>query len=82
MVLRVKLEVVPFGDEDKAYEIGRLDIFNKGLHPGSTDWFDYGIIDLTPHKEGLLDTTVQHVRKHGAWKLVHAVTGQYSIEGP
>jgi len=30
MTLRVKLEIIPHGDEDRAYEIGRLDIFNKG----------------------------------------------------
>ncbi len=60
MVLRVKLEIVPFGNEEAVREIGRLDIFNKGLvgstPPGAREaagYFRYGVISLDPGNEGL-----------------------------
>lgn len=73
MTLRVKLEIVPFGDEDKAYEIGRLDIFNKGS--AAFGHYEYGIIEIDPEKKeaGLYQNTVVHRRHLGAWALVSKV---------
>ena len=71
MVLRVKLEIVPFGDEENVREIGRLDIFNKGEAYG--DMYEYGVIDLTPGQIGLIDRKIYHERDDGAWKLVQNV---------
>lgn len=87
MTLRVKLEVVPYGDEDKAYEIGRLDIFNKGpavSEDGTSlgGFHEYGVIELTPKDGAMHDFTVLHRRWEGAWKLVDRVLSELTIEGP
>jgi hypothetical protein len=88
MVLRVKLEIVPFGDEDKVREIGRLDIFNKGAShnvPAARDaagYCTYGVISLNPGDEGLFDATLVHYRKDGAWLLVQNVLSTFNIRGP
>lgn len=88
MTLRVKLEIVPFGDEDRAYEIGRLDIFNKGIAPPSPKGWDlggyhqYGVINLSPQEEGLYDDVVLHRRWEGAWALVAEAIEGLNIRGP
>lgn len=73
MTLRVKVEIIPFGDEDKAYEIGRLDIFNKG----HVDFghCEYGVIQFEPEKNeaGLFEHSVLHRRDLGAWVLIEKV---------
>lgn len=82
MTLRVKLEIVPFGDEARAYEIGRLDIFNigPGVQPGL---HVYGVIDMPQNgKAGLYKDTVQHHRPDGAWELVRKVIATLGIKGP
>ncbi len=79
MVLRVKLEIVPFGDEDKAREIGRIDIFNKGQIGNYEGFCSYGVIQLDKNNEGLFDEDVNHVRSHGAWALVHKVLSRCRI---
>lgn len=78
MTLRVKLEIVPFGVEEKMYEIGRLDIFNKG-YAGLSDLCTYGAIDLTEGKEGLFDDEVFHNRADGAWQLVKKSIEKYDL---
>lgn len=78
MTLRVTLEIVPFGDEDKKYKIGQLDIFNMGIAQPTPDGWDrggyheYGVIQLDPEKNtgGLYTTSVFHRRWDGAWSLV------------
>ncbi len=83
MVLRVVLQIVPFGDETKVREIGRLDIFNKG--PWDVEDIgrhEYGVIDLSPEQEGLHKKTAVHFRKDGAWELVRNVIETLEIEGP
>lgn len=83
MTLRVKLEIVPCGDEDKAYEIGRLDIFNMGraaaLNP---DRYEYGVINLTHNDIGLHEDTLHHSRSAGAWALVRNAIDTLQIDGP
>jgi hypothetical protein len=84
MTLRVKLEIVPYGDEDEAYEIGRLDIFNKGRT--ETGHCEYGVIDLPADVDdgepGLFDQTVLHRRDKGAWALVRKVLEELPVHGP
>lgn len=73
MVLRVKIEIVPFGDEDKTREIHRFDIFNKGdIGRGSCA---YGVIDLDLENNtgGLFIEDVHHLRSAGALELVETV---------
>lgn len=70
MTLRVKLEIVPHGDEEAVYEIGRLDIFNMGhIDIGICE---YGVIEVAPERgeAGLHRHTLYHPRKDGAWALV------------
>lgn len=78
MTLRVKLEIVPYGDEDKAREIGRLDIFNKTGGIVSR----YGVIEMTPGTGGLHNKEILHRRDLGAWKLVKDALDELGIEGP
>lgn len=78
MVLRVKLEIVPFGDETKIREIGRLDIFNKGQIGHA---HKYGVIDLG-EEPGLFSDEVIHYRPDGAWELVKSAIEDLEIKGP
>ncbi len=80
MTLRVILQVVPSGDEDKTREIGRLDIFNKGVFSPTSGHYTYGVLDLSPKQEGMLDRDINFKRSCGAWQLVHYATEE--LEGP
>lgn len=80
MTLRVKLEIVPFGDEERIYEIGRLDIYNKG--PVGFGHSEYGVIEMSPKTNGLHNKTVYHRSAHGAWALLAKTLAQLPIEGP
>ena len=88
MVLRVILQIVPFGDEANAREIGRLDIFNKGIADPTPDGWDrggyhkYGVIELTPKTGFMNDKEVMHRRFDGAWELVRKAIDELEIEGP
>lgn len=82
MVLRVKLEIVPFGDEANAREIGRLDIFNIGEAIGRKPMYEYGVIEMSPGEGGLHSTQVYHHRPDGAWALVRAAIEDCDIKGP
>jgi hypothetical protein len=79
MTLRVTVEIVPFGQEDKKYEIGRLDIFNKGRV--DFDHCEYGILEFNVEKDdfGMYDKTVLHRRNLGAWKLIEKVIRELDV---
>jgi len=80
MTLRVKLEIIPHGDEGRAYEIGRLDIFNKGhIDFGHCA---YGVIEQTPEIGALHDEEIFHRRDLGAWELVRKAIEELEIKGP
>ena len=70
MTLRVTVEIVPYGEEEKKYTIRQLDIFNKG----HVDFghCKYGVIDINPEKEehGLHEKEVLHRRDLGAMQLI------------
>jgi hypothetical protein len=77
-MLRVRLEIVPFGDESKAREIGRLDIFNKQCdfnHINNEVMCQYGVIELDKEKNtgAMYSEDIPHYRQDGAWKLVRKV---------
>jgi hypothetical protein len=82
MTLRVILQIVPQGEEEEAYEIGRLDIFNKGpaYIQNSGSACEYGVIDLSPNRAGLYNNTVIHWRELGAWRLVQDVIDTLEIK--
>lgn len=86
MTMRVTLSIVPFGREDEAYEIGRLDIFNKGTTLGQwnaqSTIYRYGVINLSPEDEGLYDKEIFHHREDGAWVLLQKALTELDIKGP
>lgn len=79
MTLRVTIEIVPFGEEDKKYPIRQLDIFNKGQY--DFGHYEYGVIELNPEKEewGLYSKTVLHRRDLGAPALIAKVIKELDI---
>ena len=70
MTLRCTLSIVPWGNEESIYEIGRLDINNQGQLSRSV--YQYQVIDLgdTP---GEFNKKVLHFREDGAWELLRKV---------
>lgn len=78
MVLRIKLEIVPFGIESKTREIGRLEIFNE--QQIDFDKYAYGVIDLTKGEEGMYLMYVTHHRSKGAWVLVDKILQELKLK--
>ncbi len=69
-MLRVKLELVPFGQEKMARQIGELRIHNDGSHPDRPEYGNYSVaidIDGVPYATGCV---LNHLRSAGAWALV------------
>lgn len=67
MTLRVTLEIVPFGDEEKKYVIETINISNIGSHDGSI--YAYSVEHNT-YKQRTTDTPrVLHKRSDGAIAL-------------
>lgn len=79
-MLRVRVELVPFGDEDRAKELGQLIIHNKGMV--EFGHADYGVINMTPGEEGEYVEDVRHRRDLGAWQLVAKAIKELDIKGP
>jgi len=73
MTLRLTLEIVPFGEEDKKYTIRQFDIFNKGQ--AEFGHYEYGVIDLGGDRDlpGLYDKEIFHRRDLGAEVLAQKV---------
>lgn len=78
MVLRIKLEIVPFGIESKTREIGCLGIFNE--QQIAFDEYIYRVIDLTKGEEGMYTMYVAHHRSKGAWVLVDKVLQELKLK--
>lgn len=76
MTLRVVLQIIPFGDEDKAYEIDRLDISNFGSGEDS-GFYKYQAKYRESTKEEYLPFVVKHFRDNGAWELVRLVLNKW-----
>lgn len=66
-MLRLTLEMVPFGDESKKYNIGTLTISNVG---GDGDVGHYDCWMKQPRHKQTHCTISDYPRKHGAWSLV------------
>lgn len=79
MTLRVKLEIVPFGMEDRAHEIARLDIGNRGPDMMEEGYHRYVVLDLTKGQEGMYRRDIKHRRKDGPWDLVNAVITNLNV---
>lgn len=70
MTLRLTLEIVPFGDEDKKYTIREINVSNLGE-------IDLGVcqygVEVDKYKTKDYTTVVAHKRGEGSIKLVQLV---------
>lgn len=83
MTLRVRLEIVPSGDETRVREIGRLDINNTLMKSTvGMDAYFYQVIQLDKGDVGKFRTPIIHYRSDGAWYLVRQVLNILDIQGP
>lgn len=82
MTLRVILEIVPTGNENAKFEIGRLEISRKGQIPFAFNSHEYEVVDLTPEQEGKYTTTVARYHDEQAWELVRETLDTLKITGP
>lgn len=80
-MLRLTLEMVPFGDEERKYQIGEIVIANTG---GTHEIGNYSVLYWNGRKgsKGTLMNEDKHVyidkydRSKGAWKLaIKAIRG-------
>jgi hypothetical protein len=76
MTLRVKLEIIPHGDESRAYEIHRLDISNLGYTEVGQCEYMVLAFDTEGHKAAMLDENIVHQRDLGPWALAHKAIGE------
>lgn len=67
MTLRVRISIVPFGDEEREKEIHQINISN--LEPLGGLNYLYGV-EVDKYKTWEYDTTVAHKRDDGAIELV------------
>ena len=68
-MLRVTVELVPFGDEDLAHPIGEMIIGNEHTYLDNTANYIYGYHDDKGTEEfGHIN---RFARKEGMWKLLH-----------
>jgi hypothetical protein len=67
MTLRVRISIVPFGDETKERELYQINISNLGKHIG--DDYNYGI-EMNKYEGNNYLARVTHSRSEGPIKLV------------
>jgi hypothetical protein len=72
MTLRVRISIVPFGDEEKEREIHQINISNLGDTGDKFGFYLYGV-EVDKYKTGEYDFKVEHMRQHGALQLVNQV---------
>lgn len=68
MTLRVRISIVPFGNEEEEKEIHQINISNLGL-VDFPDLCTYGV-ELDKYKTGEYDFHLDHSREGGALSLV------------
>lgn len=68
MTLRVYIDIIPLGDEDKAYPLHEVNIHNIGDLPNGQYEYSFELDD-----EGVAPETVIHTRSEGAVELVRKV---------
>lgn len=78
MTLRVRISIVPFGDESQEKEIHQVNISNITYAPKEN--CRYGV-EVDKYKTGEYDVIVDHRRALGALKLVHGVFEELSTKG-
>jgi hypothetical protein len=77
MTLRVRVSIVPFGDEEQEREIHQINISNlKDLGLGLCE---YGV-EMDKYKTGNYDFKATHQRQDGPLVLVSKVLGRLTYE--
>jgi hypothetical protein len=79
VTLRVRISIVPFGDEEKEQEIHQINISNISKDH-VLDTCLYGV-EMDKYKTGEYDTIIDHLRSAGALKLVHGVFDDLELGG-
>ncbi len=74
-MLRCIIEVVPFGNENKKYEIDRLEIINDLSHPQRPEYGNYKF-----SLENYSGTIKNHKRDDGAFVLIRNILNQIPEE--
>lgn len=76
-MLRVTIELVPFGDEDEKEIIEQMVIANTGTEDhGYFGKYEYAVADSKGRHPIVYGDVPQHVRAHGAWALVQKILEQ------
>ena len=73
MTLRVRISIVPFGDESQEKEIHQINISNLGKFG---DYYKYGV-EVDKYKTGEYDTYVRHRREDGPLLLSAMALDEY-----
>lgn len=84
-MLRVTLEIVPFGDERHKKDIGQLIIHNVGCperEDGQTSCWYRVIETIGKGMPGQYLLPIYHQRDRGAWELVRKAIAEIGVEGP
>lgn len=81
MTMRVRLEIIPFGMENMAYTIHKIDV-NNTLRILESGHYIYNVIhqNVTRNEGGMLDGSIAHRRQDGPLVLAAAAL-QALIEG-
>ena len=75
MTLRVRLSIVPFGDEAKEREIHQINISNLGQNFENA-YYTYGV-EMDKYKTNDYDCVTYHFREDGPLELVYKALGAY-----
>ena len=74
MTLRVRISIVPSGDEEEEREIHQINISNLGSTE-KPNVYVYGV-EVDKYKTREYDVTLDHIRQDGALKLVYEALGK------
>lgn len=77
MTLRVRISVVPFGDEAQEREIHQINISNLEVKENGV--YEYGI-ELNKYKTGDYNAKIKHYREDGAVALVNTALEKLLVD--
>jgi hypothetical protein len=80
MTLRVRISIVPFGDEEKEREIHQINISNLGDTGDKFGECLYGV-ELDKYKTEKYDVEIAHKRQDGPLELVYKAISRLTEDG-
>lgn len=80
MTLRVRISIVPFGDESQEREIHQVNISNIGGTGGEVGSYRYGV-EVDKYKTGEYDVELPHRREDGPLLLAAMALDEYLCLG-